>query len=696
MEATYSGHKGIKMDSSNDILCIKGVGEKSAQLFHKLGIYTTEDLIQNYPRDYISYPEPKKLSAAKPMEMIAVYLRICGSFSFKKVRNLVIGSGTATDGEQTVRLTFFNTPYLKQILTEGSSHLFYGKLQLEKNHLVLEQPVIYDREAYEQMRAQLQPVYGLTKGLTNTLFRKSIRQVLAAYSCEEYIPRELLDEYRLVSHEKALRYIHFPQNTDELQEGRRRLVFEELFLFLLMLRRMKDVKEEDSTYPMLETAVTHRFMEMLPFPLTNAQKRVYQEVIQDLTGGKCMNRLIQGDVGSGKTILAFLALLTCVDNGYQGALMAPTELLATQHFEQLCEWTKVYGLPFKPLLLTGSVGAAAKKEAYRRIEDGEVNVIIGTHALIQDKVRFNRLALVITDEQHRFGVRQRETFSLKGGKPHVLVMSATPIPRTLAIILYGDLHVSLVDELPAQRLPIKNCVVGTSYRPKAYEFMQKEISKGRQVYVICPMVEDNEAVGSVENVTDYTAKLRSTFPKKLRIEMLHGKMKPQQKQTIMEQFAAGNIDILVSTTVIEVGINVPNATVMMIENAERFGLAQLHQLRGRIGRGSEQSYCIFMDHSEEAKKSGRLKIINESNDGFYIAEQDLKLRGPGDLFGIRQSGLMEFKLADIYQDAKLLTQIAHSVDELLARDESLTQPQHRLLKQFLEQNTLKFVDFRSI
>lgn len=684
------------MDSSNDILCIKGIGEKSARLFHKLGIYTTEDLIQDYPRDYVSYPEPQKLSDSRPSEMIAVYLQICGSFSFRKVRNLIVGSGRATDGEQTVSLTFFNTPYLKSVLLPGRSFLFYGKLQKERNRLFMEQPVIYEREAYEKLRMQLQPVYGLTKGLTNTLFRKSIRQVLERYCCEEFVPEELLREYELVSHKEALNYIHFPEDIGELQEGRKRLVFEELFLFLLMVRRMKDTVEEDSSYPMMETSWTSRLMEMLPFPLTNAQKRVHREVMQDLTGGKCMNRLIQGDVGSGKTILAFLALLTCVDNGYQGALMAPTELLATQHFEQLRELTKDYGLPFKPLLLTGSVGAAAKKEAYRQIESGEVNLVIGTHALIQDKVCFNKLALVVTDEQHRFGVRQRETFSLKGGKPHVLVMSATPIPRTLAIILYGDLHISLVDELPAQRLPIKNCVVGTSYRPKAYDFMQKEIRKGRQIYVICPMVEENEAVSDVENVTDYTMKLRSTLPSEIRIEMLHGKMKPQQKQTIMEQFAAGNIDILVSTTVIEVGINVPNATVMMIENAERFGLAQLHQLRGRIGRGSEQSYCIFMNHSEEAQNSGRLKIINESNDGFYIAEQDLKLRGPGDLFGIRQSGLMEFKLADIYQDAKLLTQIAHSVDDLLDSDADLIQPGHLLLKQYLDENTRKFVDFRSI
>ena len=340
--------------------------------------------------------------------------------------------------------------------------------------------------------------------------------------------------------------------------------------------------------------------------------------------------------------------------------------------------------------------AKAKKESYQQIADGSVNLVIGTHALIQDKVSFQKLALVITDEQHRFGVRQRERFGQKGGSPHVLVMSATPIPRTLAIILYGDLHISLVDERPAERLPVKNCVVGVSYRPKAYAFIEKEVAFGRQVYVICPMVEENEALHDVENVTDYTGLLREKLNTKIRVEMIHGKMKADQKQEIMDQFAKGNIDVLVSTTVIEVGINVPNATVMLVENAERFGLAQLHQLRGRIGRGKEQSYCIFMNHSEKPENNKRLKILNDSNDGFYIAEQDLKLRGPGDLFGIRQSGLMEFKIADVYQDAALLKKISQTVDHLLAEDEELIQNSNGALREYMEENTMKLIDFKSI
>ena len=684
------------MNSTNDILTIKGVGEKTARLFRKIGINTVEDLIHDYPRDYVVYPEPKKLKTAQDGEMIAVFLQLQGNFSFKKFRNLTIGTGKATDGQDTVALTFFNMPYLKSKLVSGACYLFYGKLQEEHGLYRMEQPVIYGRDEYERLRMQLQPVYGLTRGLTNHLIRKCIAQVLPEYEVSEFVPPEIVKEYHLSDRKEALKRIHFPESYEELAEGRRRLVFDELFLFLLMIRKMKQIREEETMYPMLETAWPKRLMEQLPYPLTGAQKRVYGEIVEDLTGGRCMNRLIQGDVGSGKTILAFLALLMCVDNGYQGAMMAPTEILATQHFEQVCTMTKEYGLPFKPILLTGSMSAKAKKEAYQQIADGSVNLVIGTHALIQDKVSFQKLSLVITDEQHRFGVRQRERFGEKGGRPHVLVMSATPIPRTLAIILYGDLHISLVDERPAERLPVKNCVVGVSYRPKAYAFLEKEVSAGRQVYVICPMVEENEALNDVENVTDYTKLLREKLDPKIRVEMIHGKMKAVQKQEIMGQFAKGNIDVLVSTTVIEVGINVPNATVMLIENAERFGLAQLHQLRGRIGRGKEQSYCIFMNHSENPENNKRLKILNDSNDGFYIAEQDLKLRGPGDLFGIRQSGLMEFKIADVYQDASFLKKISQTVDHLLAEDEDLMQSENRALREYLEDNTTKLIDFKSI
>ena len=381
-----------------------------------------------------------------------------------------------------------------------------------------------------------------------------------------------------------------------------------------------------------------------------------------MTGEHVMSRLVQGDVGSGKTVVAIWALLLAVSNGYQGAMMAPTEVLARQHFETISDMTKQYGLPFKPVLLTGSMTAAAKRQVYEALRTGEANLVLGTHAIIQDKVAFANLALVITDEQHRFGVRQREILKEKGTHPHVLVMSATPIPRTLAIIMYGDLHISVIDELPGGRMPIKNCVVGTSYRPKAYAFIAKEVAAGRQVYCICPMVEEGE-LEDVENVADYTEKLRAALPSAVRVTALHGKMRPADKNRIMEAFGAGEIDVLVSTTVIEVGINVPNATVMMVENAERFGLSQLHQLRGRVGRGSYQSYCIFVNTNEKKESQERLSVLNRSNDGFFIAEEDLRLRGPGDLFGIRQSGEFAFRIGDIYSDAAVLKQAGECAEK---------------------------------
>jgi len=415
----------------------------------------------------------------------------------------------------------------------------------------------------------------------------------------------------------------------------------------------------------------------LPYDLTGAQKKVLEEVRQDLGSGLVMNRLIQGDVGSGKTIIAVLALLETACNGFQGALMVPTEVLARQHFESITELFADYGIEKQVVLVTGSMTAKEKRIAYEKIASHEADIIVGTHALIQEKVHYDKLALVITDEQHRFGVGQREALGGKGVEPHVMVMSATPIPRTLAIILYGDLDISIIDEMPANRLPIKNCVVGTGYRDKAYQFIEKELQAGRQAYVICPMVEASELI-EAENVLDYTKILRGKLPDGVSVEALHGKMKPKDKNRIMEAFAAGSIQVLVSTTVVEVGVNVPNATVMMIENAERFGLAQLHQLRGRVGRGKYQSYCIMVNASGQDAQE-RLDILNRSNDGFYIASEDLKLRGPGDFFGLRQSGDLEFKLADIFTDANVLKQVSQEVDRILEEDPELCREEHRLL-----------------
>lgn len=686
------------MKYSDDIISIKGIGDKTAKLFYRMGICTVKDLLEFYPRDYQTFENPIPISKARDGDVVTLELVIPSAFKWKRVRNLSIGTGAGSDGTDLVSITYFNAPYLKRQLTAGSTYLFRGKIKKQNGKYRMDQPKLFTWKEYEEKLGILEPCYPLTSGLKNSTVLKAVQQAFDGYEEEDYLPEYLRKAYNLLPLYKAKWKIHFPKDWEELVEARRRLVFDEFFLFLIGIRCMKEQNEElQSDYPMIETAEPERLIEKLPYRLTEAQMRVWREIKRDMVSGKCMNRLVQGDVGSGKTILAFLSLLLTVTNGYQGALMAPTEILATQHFEQLCEMTQKYQLPFKPVLLTGSIGTAAKQELYRKIESGEANVIIGTHALIQEKVIYQKLGLVITDEQHRFGVRQRETLSGKGGRAHVLVMSATPIPRTLAIILFGDLHLSVVDELPADRLPIKNCVVGISYRKKAYEFITSQVQKGRQVYVICPMVEAGE-VGTegLENVVDYGEKLKSTLPPEIHVEILHGKMKPADKKRIMDAFASGDIHVLVSTTVIEVGINVPNATVMMVENAERFGLAQLHQLRGRIGRGKEQSYCIFVSGSDNEASMKRLKILNQSNDGFYIAEEDLKLRGPGDLFGIRQSGVMEFRIADIYQDAELLKKVSMSVDEMLEKDRDLTGEEHAKLKRYLTENTGNFVDFRSI
>lgn len=685
------------MNNNTPITTLKGVGEKSQRLFEKLNVRTVGDLINYYPRTYECFREPVLISKAAPGETCAIYACVATIPNQKKVRNLVILNVLVRDSSAAMQLTFFNMPFLKKVLKPGGYYIFRGVIQTRGTAKIMEQPKIFSMEDYHKHTNALQPRYALTKGLTNQAVQKAVRQALTFFEYEEeFYPPELLRKYDLVTLQDALCSIHFPIDEASLQRARKRIVFDEFFSFLLLLRKNRELNQQlANSYPMFETADTVRFLEQLPFTLTKGQKKVWQEIRDDCGSPYCMNRLIQGDVGSGKTIIAVLALLMCAANGYQGALMAPTEVLAMQHFESISAYTKQYHLAFKPILLVGSMSVKEKREAYERITSGEVNLIIGTHALIQEKVVYHSLALVVTDEQHRFGVRQRENLAQKGQNPHVLVMSATPIPRTLAIIMYGDLHISVIDELPANRLPIKNCVVNTSYRPKAYEFIAKEVAQGRQAYVICPMVEEGE-LEDLENVVDYTGKLKAALPANIQVAYLHGKMRPADKNKIMEAFAARDIDVLVSTTVIEVGINVPNATVMMVENAERFGLAQLHQLRGRVGRGEHQSYCIFVSTNEKKETMERLGILNKSNDGFFIASEDLKLRGPGELFGIRQSGEFSFEMGDIYTDADVLKQASEAVDNLLAEDRELSLEKNAALKKHFSSVTRNSVDFRTI
>ncbi len=602
-----------------------------------------------------------------------------------------------------LHLTYFNMPYLKNSLKRDGTYIFRGCLHRRGERYVMEQAGIYRPEEYGKLTGCMQPRYSTTRGLSNNAITKAVKQAVGLVDfTKDPLPEKIREEEGLPGLMEAVSQMHFPADKESLLAARSRLVFDEFFRFILILRRMGEDNERiKCVRPMIEVAQTKRLVEALPYRLTKAQQRVWDEIRTDMSSDYAMNRLVQGDVGSGKTILAFLALVMCAANGCQGAMMAPTEVLARQHYESLMKMNREYDLHLHPVLLTGSVGARDRREIYARIESGEADVVIGTHALIQEKVAYRSLALVITDEQHRFGVRQRESLAKKGGLSenekniHVLVMSATPIPRTLAIILYGDLHISVLDEMPADRLPIKNCVVNTSYRNTAYKFIEKEVGQGRQVYVICPLVEEGESP-ELEDVASYAKKLKSALPETVRIGILHGRMRPAQKNRVMEDFEAHNIDVLVSTTVIEVGINVPNATVMLVENAERFGLAQLHQLRGRVGRGDKQSYCIFISKSQNAHTMDRLKILNESNDGFYIAGKDLSLRGPGDLFGIRQSGDMRFTLGDIYRDASILQRASEWADRVLTEDRNLDGPEYAVLREALSEQEINEVDFRSI
>lgn len=675
------------MDEKSGIREIKGVGEKAEKLFGKVGIFSVGDLLRYYPRGYEVYEDPVTVAEIEEGHTMtvsgAIYGRVQVSGSPKKqITTLYVKDLTGT-----LKVIWFRMPFLRNTLSRGGVITLRGRIVRKKDGLVMEHPeIFYPSAKYEPKRDSLQPVYPLTAGLTNNAVQKAVRQVVETMDIGEGIlPETIRKEYDLAEYAEAVRGIHFPETKEQFYHARERLVFEEFLLFILSLRITKEQEDKVlNPYCFREQEKIGQFLEKLPFELTNAQKNVWREIRQDMEGIHVMSRLVQGDVGSGKTMVALLAMMFAGLNGYQAAMMAPTEVLARQHFENISRMLREYEIPLETVLLTGSMTAKEKREAYARISSGEADIIIGTHALIQEKVEYQKLALVVTDEQHRFGVKQREALAGKGLYPHILVMSATPIPRTLAIILYGDLDISVISELPKNRLPIKNCVVDTGYRNTAYTFMKKQIQAGRQCYIICPMVEESEHL-DVENVSDYTQVIREAMRPGITVGCLHGKMKQAEKDEIMEAFAKNEIQVLVSTTVIEVGIDVPNASVIMIENAERFGLAQLHQLRGRVGRGKHQSYCIFMSASRSEETKERLEILNHSNDGFFIAGEDLRLRGPGDLFGIRQSGIMDFRLGDVFQDAKILKSASEAAKILLAKDPRLAKPENETLRSMLEQ-----------
>ncbi len=651
------------MNISDSVATIKGVGPKTVALLGKLNIYTIKDLLLFYPRTYLRYDEPVPVREAQVGERVAIRANIQSYVDIKRVRSIKIVSCMAKDMSGSVKLTWFNSPFLKQVFHIGQTYIFVGVLSVRNHQLVMEHPEYYTEMQYRNLIASLQPVYSLTEGLSNKTITKFVKEAMKEIEqLQDDMPKVIIEKMQLMPLKEAVIGTHFPEDMERLLICRNRLVFDEFFRFLVEMHSLRNQTIKVlNHYPIEDWSAVRQYTDELPFELTQGQKDAIADIRSDMAGSTVMNRLIQGDVGSGKTAVAMMAILATVKNGYQAAFMVPTEVLAMQHYESLEKDLGKWGI--RTALLCGSTRLSEKRRIYQMLSDGEIDVVVGTHALIQDKVNYQKLALVITDEQHRFGVRQREKLSQKGEEPHVLVMSATPIPRTLAIIMYGDLDISVMKDMPAQRKPIKNCVVGTDYRPTAYKFIYQQIAQGHQVYIICPMVEASENV-SAENVMDYQERIREYFPDSVRISYIHGKMTPDEKNTIMNQFANRQIDILISTTVIEVGINNPNATVMLIENAEKFGLAQLHQLRGRVGRGEAQSYCIMISGTDRKEAMDRLSILNASNDGFYIANEDLKLRGPGDFFGIRQSGDMLFHLGDIYNNADILKQANDAISYL--------------------------------
>ena len=678
---------------------LKGIGEKYAQLLGRLSVYTVEDLVGLYPRDYELYQEPAFISTLSP-DYENTNVVIDGVVS-KKIdvyhtgKLAVISTFINDENGDRIKCTWFNMPFLKSSLKLGMRYIFRGRFVIKNGIKILEQPQMYTRSQYSEIEGTMQPIYPLTKGLSNKTVANAVHQALEKFDAgleKEYIPGYVRKKNELAEHNYAVVNIHFPKSMEDYIQARKRLAFEEFFLFVLAVRSLRNSNERiPNGYIIQNDSRTDDFIEKLPFSLTNGQKSAWTEVKKNMSGKGLMSRLIQGDVGSGKTIIAVLALMNTAYAGYQAAMMVPTEVLAKQQYDSITKMFNNMGVELNVSLLVGSMTAASKRKVYEDIENGRTNIVIGTHAVIQEKVIFKNLALVITDEQHRFGVNQRRDLSDKGNNPHILVMSATPIPRTLAIIVYGDLDISVIDELPAERLPIKNCVVDESYRPNAYKFIENQVHAGRQAYVICPMVEDSENI-EAENVIDYAKKLSGELPDDIKVEYLHGKMKASQKNEIMEKFSKNEINVLVSTTVIEVGVNVPNATVVMVENAERFGLAQLHQLRGRVGRGGFQSYCIFVSGNKSKKTKDRLEILNKTNDGFKIAEEDLKLRGPGDFFGVRQSGDFDFGIADIYTDAKVLKSASEAAGEVLDKDPELELEENRYLAEKVSEYTVKCLE----
>jgi len=641
--------------NNDNITTLKGIGEKTAKLFSSLGVETISDLVGFYPARFLPYPEISAIAELKRDATVAVSGVVMSSPRTIRAGKLKITSITVEDYSGKLKCVWYNSPFVANGIKTDETYVFIGRYSIRKNGAALEHPAIYKYDDYVELQGKLQAIYHQTKGLGQKTIISAVKEAVSKYAFEQdWLPVDMRSKYDLMEEEDAIRMMHYASSIEEVASARKRLAFGEFFSFLYTIRKLKDDdRKTKSDYVIKGDNLIDEFEKVLPYTLTDDQKKAANDILDDIGSGRIMNRLLQGDVGSGKTVVALIAMYAAYKSGYQSAIMVPTEVLANQHYETA---SRIFeGFDDKPciVLLTGSMTASEKKKVKDDIVNHRVDIVVGTHALIQEGVEFDELALVITDEQHRFGVNQRHNLSHKGKKPHILVMSATPIPRTLAVILYGDLDVSNIFTKPSNRLPVKNAVITEKDREKAYKHILNEIKAGHQAFIICPMVEESEVIDA-ENVLDYSAKIRGFFPKDIMIQYIHGRMKQSEKDEIMHHFACGDIDILVSTTVVEVGIDVPNATVIMIENAERYGLATLHQLRGRVGRGSAQSYAIFVRTSDTEIARKRLEVIGSSNDGFYIASEDLRLRGPGEILGSEQSGQLSFEIADIYSDSDIL------------------------------------------
>lgn len=652
------------LTASTDIRFLKGVGEKRAELLRKKGIDTVGALLRFYPRAYLDWQNITPISECHEGENVCVRAEITSPVKTANIRRgMTLYKFSAADDSGVIEVTLFNRKYLAENLREGRSYLFYGKLGYGITLRQMSSPEIMPAEYMG-----IEPVYAASEGLSSKTIEKIMKNALVyTDSMQDAIPDGIRQKNGLCDFKTALKSIHFPLERQALESAKRRLVFEELFVLqtgLLFLKRRRRALAGCT----VKKNLLEEFKKTLSFKLTGAQERVINECLTDMMSPRPMNRLIQGDVGSGKTAVAAALMYISAGNGFQSALMAPTELLAEQHFKTLCKITENSGI--KCALLTGSLTKKQKDEVKAGLKSGEIKVAVGTHALLTDDVEFENLGLVVTDEQHRFGVGQRGRLSSKGNNPHTLVMSATPIPRTLGLIIYGDLDISIIDEYPAGRQRIATYCVDSSYNARVYNYIKKFIAEGRQAYIVCPLVDENEALG-IKSASEYYEELSENQFKGYTVGLLHGKMKPKDKESVMRRFAAGEIQLLISTTVIEVGIDVPNAALMVIENAERFGLSQLHQLRGRIGRGEYSSACILISDVKSGDTKRRLDVIKNNTDGFKIADEDLKLRGPGDFLGSRQHGLPDMKIADIFADRETLHSAGKEAEELLRRDPML-------------------------